>query len=185
MVPTQLAPALLLSLVLTACSETPVGPGGTEARIEPPGATLSEGGAVRLRLISPDGEIVDADWSSSHPAVATVDDSGQVTTGNALGRARITASAHALTASADVTVSSDCSNPVAISGNPLPGPADQPMIVRFAAGFDVVQLAQEMADFYGFLLEEVLADGFRANLSIETIASIRCRPEVTGLEYDH
>lgn len=174
----------LFALAALACDgDSPSAPTGTLA-IVPESASMSEGASLQLEVVGPDGPLTGpVTWSSSRPAVADVSAQGLVTTRNELGSARITATLGAASAAADIDVSSDCAAPVAIAGSPAGDRELQDIAVTLAAELDVPATAQAMADFYGFVVEELLPDGFRAEMGAQTIASVRCRDEVVALAY--
>jgi len=174
----------LLLLALASCDGDSPTSVSASFEVMPASASLSEGASLQLQAVGPDGPVTaPVSWSSSRPEVAAVDSGGLVTTRNGLGVARITATVADASAVAAIEVSSDCAAPLAIDGAPSGDREVQTMEVTLAPGVDVQRAAQAMADFYGFAIEAMLPDGFRAALDVATVASIRCRDDVAALRY--
>ncbi len=76
---------------------------GSGVTVSPSGVTLAPGATAQLQAVDARGNPVSATWSSSAPAIASVDAAGLVT-GVAAGSATITARAGNRSASAQVTV---------------------------------------------------------------------------------
>ncbi|MEZ5330903.1 MAG: hypothetical protein R2991_02365 [Thermoanaerobaculia bacterium] len=175
--------ALTLPLALACDGNSPTSTSGT-LTIVPAGATLSEGESLNLQVVPADGAAGAAvSWSSTRPLVAAVDAAGRVTTRNELGTAQIVATVDGATAVAEVSVEARCGDPAPLTGNPAVSAQARPMAVTLADGLNVDSTAQALARELGFTITEILPDGFRAALSVPTVAELRCRSEVVAIAY--